>query len=527
MTMTRVASPTTTTTTTLSSVTTILHLLPLLLLLLATPTTTTQAARKLRPHIVVLMADDLGWGDVGFRDPQMATPNIDRLAEEGVNLTNSYMQQACAPSRAAFLSGYYPFRMGLQSLGIAALRNNSLPLNKKKEKKIARALHGRTFPQDLQELGYSTHMVGKWHLGFCKLEMTPTYRGFHTFYGMYNGKGDYYTHTSKLNGYDLQSNTGQGSERNFTADWSANGTYSTELFTDRAVDIIEKHDESKPLFLFLSYQAVHGPLQVPERYVTQFCANVTHDRIRALHCAMAAAMDEGIGRVLRALEDRGFDDNLVTLFTTDNGGPVKQGSSNWPLRGGKMTLWEGGTRAVTILHSRKLLPDAPYSWRGLMHAVDWYPTLLRAAGRRRGEGVEGLDGVDNWWRILNNRVSNRIEFVYNIDDVKVKAALRYKRYKLVRNKPGSPDGWYNPPADVVNNHTQPRGRYPEYMLFNLRKDPEETTDIIHDPKLQALVAEMKEKLSNYTTQILPSASAHRIKLGAPEHFGGAWTPGWC
>ncbi|XP_076457710.1 arylsulfatase J-like [Babylonia areolata] len=503
MTMTRVGPPTT-----LSSVTTI----PLLLLLLVTPSPTLAAKKS--PHIVVIMADDLGWADVGFRDSQMATPNIDKLAEQGVNLTSSYMQQVCTPSRAAFLSGYYPFRMGLQNSVLTALTNASMPLN------------FRTFPQDLQDLGYSTHMVGKWHLGFCRPEMTPTYRGFDTFYGMYNGEGDYYTHISKWNGYDLQNNTGQGPTRSFSADWSAKGTYSTELFTDRAVDIIEKHDESKPLFLFLSYQAVHGPLQVPERYVTEYCADVTNDGNRKVHCAMTAAMDQGIGKVMKALEDRGFDGNLITLFTSDNGGPVKLGSSNWPLRGSKITLWEGGTRAVTILHSKKYLRKAPYTWKGLMHAVDWYPTLLRAAGKK----VDGkrMDGIDNWRRIVRRKVSKRKEFVYNIDDVKNNAALRYKRYKLVLNKPGSPDGWYNPPAGVDNHHPEVRRRkYPKYMLFDLKKDPEETTDISHKAKHGKLVEKMKKKLQKYTSKMIPSTTAKKVPAGKPKKFGGVWTSGWC
>ncbi|XP_076457349.1 arylsulfatase J-like [Babylonia areolata] len=465
------------------------------------------------PHIVVIMADDLGWADVGFRDSQMATPNIDKLAEEGVNLTSSYMQQACTPSRAAFLSGNYPFRMGLQDSVIKGLENKSMPLNV------------RTFPQDLQDLGYSTHMVGKWHLGFCRPEMTPTYRGFDTFYGMYSGKADYYTHISKWDGYDLQNNTGQGPTKSFSADWSAKGTYSTKLFTDRAVDIIEKHDESKPLFLFLSYQAVHGPLQVPERYVTKYCAHVTNDGNRTLHCAMTAAMDRGIGKVMKALEERGFDDNLITLFISDNGGPVKLGSSNWPLRGSKKTLWEGGTRVVTILHSKKYLPKAPYTWKGLMHAVDWYPTLLRAAGKR--VEVEGLDGVDNWRRITSKKDSSRKEFVYNINDVKDNAALRYEQYKLIHNKPHFRNGWYNPPPGVVNNRTELLEDLPEYMLFDLKKDPEETTEISHMKRHQKLLKKMKEKLNAYKAEMVATTTAEKIPAGKPKYFGGAWTSGWC
>ena len=266
-----------------------------------------------RAHIVVFMADDLGWNDVGFRDEDMHTPNIDKLSSAGVNLNYSYMQQVCTPSRAAFLTGYYPFRMGLQRSVLEALQNASMPLKY------------RLLPQDLQSQGYKTHFIGKWHLGFCNYNMTPTHRGFDTFYGMYNGKGEYYSHMSKWDGYDLQNHTGPDPAKDWSVDWEGNGTYSTHLFTDRAVDILENHNQSEPMFLFLSYQAVHGPLEVPQYYVDSYCANVTTGNDRKLHCGMTAAMDEGIGNVTAALDRLGFSDKLITLFISDNGGPIKLG----------------------------------------------------------------------------------------------------------------------------------------------------------------------------------------------------------
>ena len=266
-----------------------------------------------RAHIVVFMADDLGWNDVGFRDEDMHTPNIDKLSSAGVNLNYSYMQQVCTPSRAAFLSGYYPFRMGLQHSVLEALQNASMPLKY------------RLLPQDLQSQGYKTHFIGKWHLGFCNYNMTPTYRGFDTFYGLYNGKADYYSHISRRKGYDMHNNTGHGEGKSFTVAWSDKGTYSTHLFTDKTIQILENHNKSKPVFIFLSYQAVHGPLEVPKYYVNKFCANVTTGKDRKLHCAMTAAMDEGIGNVTAALDRLGFSDKLITLFISDNGGPIKLG----------------------------------------------------------------------------------------------------------------------------------------------------------------------------------------------------------
>ncbi|XP_076457473.1 arylsulfatase I-like [Babylonia areolata] len=483
--------------------------LSLTLTLLATPTPS-QGAQP--PHIVVIMADDLGWADVQYRDPQFYTPNINRLQREGVTMNFSYMNQVCSPSRAAFLSGYYPFRLGMQSSVLTALSNESLPLNY------------RLFPQDLQDLGYSTHFVGKWHLGFCRPEMTPTYRGFDTFYGMYTGKGDHFTHISKWSGYDLQDNKGQGATRSFQADWSANGKYSTHIFTDRAVDIVKAHNSSRPLFVFLSYQAVHGPIQTPEGYL-QNCSNVTTGAARKAFCAMTAAMDQGIGKVMKALEDRGFDDNLITLFTSDNGGPVSHNSSNWPLRGSKITLWEGGTRVVSLLHSKTHLPNAPYTWNGLMHAVDWGPTLLSAAGKTVTANTGG-DGVNNWPSIVNQTDSARTEFIYNIDDVKNMSALRMGDYKLIRRHGGSPKEWYNPPAGVTNDRVFEVTKT-GYYFFNIKEDPEELHELSENASLSHIFNTMKTKLAGYETQIVNTTDADKITAGKPKFHNMTWTSGWC
>ncbi|KAK7476309.1 hypothetical protein BaRGS_00032427, partial [Batillaria attramentaria] len=395
----------------------------------------------------------------------------------------------CTPSRAAIMSGRYPFRLGIQNSVFSALRNNSLPLDLK------------ILPQHMKELGYATHMVGKWHLGFCRWEMTPTYRGFDSFYGMYNGHAHYFNHTGHFKGYDLVFN-------------------EQPLWT---IDILESHASVKddtPLFIFLSYQAVHGPLEVPEHYVTDFCAHVT-DPTRRLHCAMTAAMDEGIGNITTTLQQLGYTDNLLIAFTSDNGGPVKLGSSNWPLRGSKITLWEGGTRSVSFLHSKTLLKGS-YTWDGLMHAVDWYPTLVRAAGDKKE--IPGINGMDLWREIRKNRRSKRTEFVYNIDDVKNTAALRWKGWKIIHNKPGSPDGWYNPPAGVTAP-PEPKGKYPEYMLFDLESDPAEMHDL-GEVKVD-LRKTLAKKLRGYEAEMVPSVQGRKIEAGKPKNWGGAWTPGWC
>ncbi|KAL8592863.1 hypothetical protein ACOMHN_050691 [Nucella lapillus] len=467
-----------------------------------------SAVRRQRPHIVVIMADDLGWSDVSFRNPERRTPNIDNMARAGVELKYSYMQQVCTPSRSAFMSGIYPFRMGLQNSVLSALQNSSMPVNVP------------VLPERMQALGYSTHYVGKWHLGFCNPAMTPTRRGFDTFYGMYLGKGGYYNHTSKWDGYDFHDDVSPDSYR---VAWEGNGTYSTELFTDRAVEIVENHDTSTPLFLFLSYQAVHGPLEVPDSYLPR-CQHMA-DPDQRIHCAMTAVMDDGIGRLNQSLIARGMADNLIMMFTTDNGGPIKLGSTNWPLRGSKITLWEGGTRGVTLLHSATHLPDAPYTWDGLIHAVDWFPTLLRAAGDR--SRVANIDGVDSWRKIVRNRGrSSRTSFIYNIDDVKNTSALRYRQYKLINNSPGKPDGWYNPPGNGADELPEP-GPYPEFMLFDIETDPEERTNLIEQRGKARLIATMKAMLNDFKEGLVPTVEAPKVNEGKPRFHNGSWVTGWC
>ncbi|KAK7507327.1 hypothetical protein BaRGS_00001262 [Batillaria attramentaria] len=402
---------------------------PSLLILLGTLASTVcfnptgAATVPTRPNIFFIVADDLGWNDVSWRDPDMHTPVLTKLAKEGVILGQSYVQPVCSPSRAAFMSGMYPFHVGLQHESLRATQKAYLPGDI------------TTLPQHLKKLGYSTHMAGKWHLGFCNWKYTPTYRGFDTFVGFYNAVQDYYTHIGHRHGYDFRHN-----EKVY---YAANGTYSANIFTSHIQDVVMSHNDSSPLFVYLPYQSVHGPLQVPEDYVKKYCSHV-HNVTRRTKCGMIAALDEAVGNVTSALKARNMLDNTLILFSTDNGGPVHHGANNWPLRGSKATLWEGGTRALAFLHAPKLLQKSGYTYNGLIHAVDWLPTFVEAAG---GGEVDGIDGVSQWKNLVAGSLpSPRSEFVYNIDELKNNSGLRQGKFKLLQGKPGHPDGWYPPPS---------------------------------------------------------------------------------
>ncbi|KAH6937948.1 hypothetical protein HPB50_005460 [Hyalomma asiaticum] len=216
-----------------------------------------------KPHIIIILADDLGWADVSFHgSPQIPTPNLDALAADGVVLNNYYVHPTCTASRAALMTGLYATRYGLQNVPIQPGEPYGLDLSY------------TLLPQHLKRLGYETHLIGKWHLGSYRYEYTPTRRGFDSFYGFYYGHQDYYTHTlhhyqngRQVAGLDLWNGTKPALD--------ALGVYGTELFTKKAVRLIENLDKSKPQFVYLSHQAPHSgnydvPLQAQKKNMDKF-----------------------------------------------------------------------------------------------------------------------------------------------------------------------------------------------------------------------------------------------------------------
>nr|KAG5699422.1 hypothetical protein BaRGS_016268 [Batillaria attramentaria] len=189
-----------------------------------------------------------------------------------------------------------------------------------------------------------------WHLGFCNWKYTPMFRGFDTFFGYYNGAEDYYTHI-RDNGFDFRFND--------TVYHGGDNVYSAELLAVRAEQIIRTHDKSSPLFLYLPFQSVHAPLEVPKRFEDLYSHIQTKDR--RIYCGMVSALDEAFGNVTQALEDSGIADNMLLIFTTDNGGPTYSGANNLPLRGAKTTTWEGGTKGAAFVYSKNLFKRTAYT----------------------------------------------------------------------------------------------------------------------------------------------------------------------
>lgn len=337
-----------------------------------------------RPHIVMIVVDDLGWNDVGFRNnSDLQTPYLNSLAAHGHVLSNYYVQATCSPSRACFLTGLFPLHTGV---GTPTKPNQAIGL----------PLREVTVAQQLRSQGYRAHAVGKWHVGMMSFNHTPTFRGFETFYGFYGGAEDYYTHSTgkgKKAVTDLRRDSsefcGLGCSQ---VPFGDVGRYSTDLFTEEAVHLITSHDVSTPLFLYLAYQAVHGPISPPARLRRRYVGAFPNNPKRRKFAAVLSGVDDGVGSITAALRGKGMYENTFLVVTTDNGGSFKHGGSNWPLRAGKGTIWEGGVRGVAIVRGPGLRNDGS-EFQGLAHAVDWLPTFARSAG---GEPNTVVDGFDLW-----------------------------------------------------------------------------------------------------------------------------------
>ncbi|EEB19395.1 arylsulfatase B precursor, putative [Pediculus humanus corporis] len=390
------------------------------------------------PHIIIILADDLGWNDVGFHGSnQIPTPNIDALAFTGIILNNYYVAPVCTPSRSALLTGKYPIHTGLQHGVIHGSAPYGLNLNEK------------LLPEYLRSLNYVTRHVGKWHLGSFKKDYTPEYRGFDSHYGYWTGHQDYYDHTAIENpgfwGYDMR--------RGMNVTRSDFGYYTTDLFTNEAVKVIKGHDSNKPLFLYLAHLATHSgnkysPLQAPAETVAKF--NYIKDKNRRLFAGMLSKLDESVGKVVEALADSNMINNCVILFSTDNGGPAGgfnlNAASNWPLRGVKDTLWEGGVRGVGFIWS-PFLPSSKVS-NAMIHITDWLPTLLSLTNA--SNSISDIDGINVWPNLSKGLPSVRKEILLNIDTERKIAALRYKNWKYKKGNANNWNKWYGPSGRDMN-----------------------------------------------------------------------------
>lgn len=428
-----------------------------------------------RPNIIFIMADDLGNADLGYRGGKIETPNIDKLAGEGVRLESFYGQQVCTPSRAALMTGRYPMRYGLQTLVIFPSHTYGLPMDE------------RTLPQALKDAGYNTLMVGKWHLGHADKKYWPQNRGFDYFYGNVVGEVDYFTR-----------------ERGGLIDWQRNGKflaekgYYTDLIGDEAVKLIDHQDGKKPFFLYFASLAPHAPFQAPEAYLEKYKS--IEDKQRRTYSAMITDLDAQIGRIVAELNKKGLRDNTIILLASDNGGALsglfasgskskeeraheeggidqsaKAPASNAPFRGGKGSLYEGGVRVPAIVNwPGKLKPRVV---NDPVHMVDVMPTLLNLAGAK-GDAGHPFDGRDLWATLAEGKPSPNEDVLINVEAFR--GAVRKGDWKLVK-------------VALLPGKTE---------LFDLASDPGETTNVADEHP--EIVKDLEARLMAYAKQQKPS-----------------------
>ncbi|XP_070542597.1 arylsulfatase B-like [Ptychodera flava] len=492
------------------------------LLFVATFLSLFEATSTVPPHILLILADDYGWHDIGYHDSAIRTPNLDKLASEGVKLENYYVQPICTPTRSQLMSGRYQIHTGLQHAIIWPCQPHCLPLEEV------------TLAEKMKESGYATHIVGKWHLGMYKEACVPTQRGFDTFFGYLTGSEDYYTHNRSYNnfkGMDLRHDMK-------VVQPEYNGQYSTFVFAKKAQEIIEKHDPKSPLFLYLPFQAVHGPLQVPAKYEEPY-QNIT-DKKRRTYAGMVTCMDEAVGNVTKTLQDSGLGDNTVIIFSTDNGGQILEGGNNWPLRGWKGSLWEGGVHGVGFVNSPLLQRNVTGTVnKELIHVSDWFPTLVHIAGGQLN-GTKPLDGYNQWETISKGTESPRKEILHNIDPLQppppgkynvkhtqnlfnptIRAAIRVGDWKLITGDPGN-SSWIAPPeSGIIPPHPSD---VPGKMiwLFNIAEDPNEYRDLsLFRPDK---VNELLERLEALYKSSVPVDYPDDDPKCNPGKLGGSWGP---
>ena len=478
-----------------------------------------------KPNIVFIFADDYGFNDVGYHGSEIKTPVLDQLAKEGVILEKYYVQPICTPTRSTMLTGRYQIHTGLQHGVIKGMQPNCIPLD---ETLIA---------EKLRESGYKTHLVGKWHTGFYKKECMPTYRGFDSFFGYFNGDEDYYTriHSEIFSTSPYRLCLGYDLRRNESVSTKEKGQYSTFMFTKEAQKLIMDHDSSSPMYLYLAFQAVHSPLQVPQQYIQQY-EGVIKDKNRRTYAGMVSAMDEAIGNVTKTLKEKGFWNNTVLIFSTDNGGQVYDGGNNWPLRGWKGSLWEGGVRGVGFVNSPLLTKPGRVSHE-MIHVSDWLPTLVELAGGNLN-GTKPLDGFNVWETINRGDPSPRTEMLHNIDPVKTpwyhssfspgykwcpQAALRVGDWKLLTGCPG--DSRWIPARNSsldLSEEKNFKNDIKKLFLFNIAEDPDERHEL--SSQYPEKVKELLARLEEYNNTAVPVQYPDLDPASDPKLHGGAWSP---
>ena len=441
------------------------------LALCLTGTITSARAAEQRPNIVFILADDLGWADIGYHDSEIDTPHLDELAAAGVRLEQHYVYPTCSPSRVALLSGCNPSRFGVTN---PLADQSPVPQG---------AMH---LVGGLNELGYATHIVGKWHIG-AEPGVRPLDYGFDTSYGYLRGQIDPYTHY-----YKTGAPTWHRNDQIIEQAGRNDPGHVTDLITDEAIRIIEASRNAvggttnrQSFFLYMTYSVPHYPLAESPEWVDRYDGRI-EDVWRKLYAASVTHMDAGIGRIVDELERLDLRDETLIIFTSDNGGqkswsarenlyngrypPHTTLGNNEPLRGWKTTLYEGGIRVPALANWPGVLESGTVV-ETPAHIYDWAPTLINLAGGEVDPDWK-LDGR-NIWPLLTEGPQKGPQRTFYWD-LRQSGALRHGDWKLIVHRNG------------------------ENELFNIAKDPAERVNLAE--KLPERVAEMAAMLRRERTR---------------------------
>jgi arylsulfatase A-like enzyme len=538
-----------------------------------TSSTAPATTEKIPVNVVLILADDLGWNDLGsfHGNPQDTftplTPHMDALMRTGVKLKTFHVFPVCSPTRAALLTGRYPIRFGGQSFVGNAASKTWLPSTE------------TTIADRMKALGLRTRMVGKWHLGHSEDQYTPTGRGFETFMGSYLGAGDHFLHTLgraedlmddqklsciyrhsqkiwPIDSLDLRRENGAlAGEQRRQFVFSKEGVHSSDVIGQEAVDLIHQHDVTEGMFLYLPFQAPHTPTQSVESD-TQANEHIPSLKRRTF-AGMVTGMDRNVGHVVQALKERGMYDNTVIWFLADNGAELAQGGSNYPLRGGKASGFQGGVMVPSFVSGGLVPPEVQgQTYDGILSVVDIAPTLEGLVRARMPPSVTPptansayppQDGFNVWSVIMQGGTSPRastptllaLDPIDRVHCAKASGnslgcdvkAVRVGKYKLVTGSAGrgdwfgadSSDGYpgechycesdatrygLSPAVEASDNlHWEFREgkvaweEVKRLWLFDLDNDPSERHDL--SGEMPAKVLELEAILASFEAESVP------------------------
>ena len=550
-----------------------------------------------KPHVLFILADDYGWGNMGVHrrgagstpeekqgKAEVHTPNIDALIDEGILLEHHYTYKICSPTRSSIQSGRLAVHVNPVNSAVTS-RNYNDPVSGYAG--IPRNMTG--IAEKLRDGGYRTHIVGKWDAGMATPEHSPKGRGYETWYGYYQHANDYWHKSTvflatgeidaclnRMKDLSMHNETYSGPVRDAISlsaacqedEESDPGCYEEHLFKERVLKIIRDHDTAKPenpLFLFYSFHLLHTPLQVPKAWLEKLDKLVAaaggkpiDSDNRRLYAAMTLYMDAAIGEAVNALKEKKMYDNTLIIFTSDNGGPIYEpgAASNYPLRGGKYTDWEGGVRTNAWV-SGGFVPaqrrGAKYD--GIINAADWYGTLTELAGvemvdhksekanaflKEKGLPLlHPVDSIPQWQAIISNAPARTGPM-----HLSSQAVLQWP-YKLVTGKQAM-SAWQGPlypNCSTVHSLEDRNGPLPPQQdmkvfgeplpvaetpaevdrqtwvidcgagcLVNVKDDPTEHVDLAHDPKYAQLLKSLQETLESMNKELFnPDRGLDRVE----------------